>query len=106
MIKLSTKHEPLTVSYESSSDLKPAHRLIVPILDPETDLTTVIHRVWELANATGSDVKFIGLCNESIQELVFRRTLVTIAAMMNDDHVYADSEIVFGRDWVSALKSR
>jgi len=106
MIKLNLKHQPLTVSYAPQSDPKPAHRLIVPIPSPEADLNAVAHRVWELANATGVDVKFLGLCNDATQEPSLRRMLVTITAMVNDDNVYAESEVIYGKDWVAAIKSR
>src|SRR5215216_1615877 len=106
MIKLNLKHQPLTVSYAPQSDPRPAHRLMVPIPNPEADLNAVAHRVWELASATGADVKFLGLCNDATQEPSLRRMLVTITAMVNDDNVYAESEVIYGRDWVGAIKSR
>src|SRR6266498_1658984 len=106
MIKFNTKQEPISVSYPSLMDPKPARRLIVPIQDPEADLNAVTRRLWELANALGADIKFIGLCNDMTQELSLRRTLTTICAMVNDDNVYAESEIIRGADSVNAVRSR
>ena len=105
MIKLNTQNQPLTVSYASEPELKSARRLIVPIQDAETDLSAVAHRVWELASAMGVSIKFIGLCYDMTQELRLRRTLTTLDAMVNDGNVHAESEIIRGRDLVSALKS-
>ncbi len=106
MIKLNLKHQPLTVSYAPQSELRPARRFMVPIPNADADLVAVARRVWELANATGADVKFLGLCNNATQEPSLRRMLVTVTAMVNDDNVYAESEVIYGRDWVEAIKSR
>ncbi len=105
MIKFNTKQEPMSVSYPSLLDPETARRLIVPIQDPETDLTDVTHRIWELANAMGADIKFIGLCRDMREELTLRRTLATICAMVNNDGVYAESEIIRGGDFVNAVRS-
>jgi hypothetical protein len=106
MIKFNTQHQPLNASYGAARDLKNAQRLIVPIQDPEADLNPVARRVWELASATGADIKFIGFCNDSTKELSLRRTLTTLSAMVNDEHVCAEFELVSGRDFLGALKSR
>lgn len=106
MTKLNYEHQPLTLSVASQPDLEPARRFIVPVTCPEADLTAVTQRVWQLASATGGQVKFIGLCNDPAQEPSLRRTLVTMSAMMNYGNVSADVEIVIGRDWVENVKSR
>ena len=106
MIKLNTRHQPLTISYPAPEEFESARRLIVPIPGPDVDITTVVHRVWELANATGARIKFIGLCNDTEQEPGVRRALVTLSAMVNCGSLSADTEIIFGRNWVDNLKSR
>ena len=105
MIKLNFNYQPSTLSQISSLDLELARRLVVVVHDPEADLTSVTRRVWELAHATGAKVRFLGLCNDEAQEMVLRRTLVTASALMNSGNVSANSEIVVGKDWVSAVRS-
>src|SRR5215211_1042633 len=105
MIKHNTKHESSTVSYESSLHPKPARRLIVPILNPDADPSAVAHRVWELANGMGVSIKFIGLCNDAHQELSLRRMLTILSAMVNDENVCAEFEIIRSGNLVSALRS-
>jgi hypothetical protein len=78
--------------------------ILVPCLD--ADLTLVTRRVWELADATGAHIKFLGLCNDTVQEPAVRRTLVTMSAMVNYDNVSADAEVIVGRDWLGAVKTR
>lgn len=104
MLKLSK--QPITIYNASQSDLEPVRRFVVPVTNPDVDLTAIARRVWELANATGSRVQFIGLCEDARQELGLRRTLATISAMVNDGNVFAESEIVSGRGWINSLQSR
>ena len=88
------------------SALEPARRLIILVPGLEADLTEVTRRVWELADATGAHIKFLGLCNDVMQEPSLRRTLVTMSAMVNYDNVSAETEVIVGRDWLGAVKSR
>jgi hypothetical protein len=86
--------------------LEPTRRFIVLVPCLESDLTAVTQRVWELANATGAHVKFLGLCNDAAQEPGLRRRLVTMSAIVNYGRVSAESEVEVGSDWVDAVKSR
>jgi hypothetical protein len=100
---------PRPVSILSSvadQQLEPTRRFIVLVPCLETDLTAVTQRVWELANATGAHVKFLGLCNDAAQEPGLRRRLVTMSAIVNYGSVSAESEVEVGSDWVEAVKSR
>ena len=106
MINLNLKHEPLTLAHVSPSDLGPECRLIVLVPGPEADLTPVTRRVWELAHATGAQVRFLGLCNDAEQEPALRRILVTASALMNSGSVSADLEIIVGKDWLGAVRAR
>jgi hypothetical protein len=104
MLKLSKP--PIAIYNASQPDPEPARRFVVPVTNPEADLTAVSKRVWELANASGSRVQFVGLCSDAARELEFRRLLATITAMVNYGSVSADSEIVMGKDWVKGIQSR
>jgi len=107
MIKLASTKQPSIVVYNvSQSDPETGRRFIVPVTNPEADLTSITQRVWELANATGARILFLGLCNDAMQELSLRRALATTSAMVNDGHVSAEFEILFGRNWVEEVKSR
>ena len=106
MINIKQQQQALPVSIASKVELEPAHRLLVLVPCLEADLTAVTHRVWEIANAAGVHVKFIGLCTDAAEESGLRRRLVTMSAMLNDGRVTADAEILSGRDWVEAVRSR
>ena len=106
MNKLTYEHQSLALPIASQSDLEPARRLIVLVPSLEVDLTAVTHRVWELANATGAHIKFLSLCNDTVQEPSLRRRLTTMSESVNDGNVSAEAEVIFGRNWVDAVKSR
>lgn len=105
MIKLDSSSLPLTMSIASLSGPGPAHRLIVLIPDVETDYTSAVHRVWELADALGSRVLFLGLCKDAADEPRFRRQLITMSAMLEDGKLYAEARVEIGSNWVNAVKS-
>lgn len=106
MTKLNYEHQPLTIPIASQSDPEPARRLIVLVPSQEVDLTAVTHRVWELAIATGTHIKFLSLCSDALQEPSLRRKLATMSAIVKDGNVCVEAEVVFGRNWVEAVKSR
>ena len=102
MIKIDLNSTTLTVPTVSQSDLESVRRFIVLVPPIEADFTLVTRRIWELADAMGAHVLFIGLCNDATQEPGLRRELVTMSAMVNYGKVSAEIEILFGRDWVEA----
>jgi len=112
MTILNHEHQSLTIPIASQSELpqhlgqqtEPTRRLIVLVPNLEADFTVITQRVWELANATGACIKFISLCNDATQEPSLRRRLATMSAIVKDDQVSAESEIISGRDWVEAVK--
>ena len=106
MLKLNnTKQPSLIVFSASQADLETGRRFIVPVTNPEADLTPIARRVWELANATGSRVQFLGLCSDAMHEPALRRALATVSAVMNYGKVSAESTIVLGRNWLENLRS-
>jgi len=82
-----------------------ARRLIVLIPDAESDYTPIVHRIWELGNALGCCVQFLGLCKDAAEELSLRRQLVTISALAQNGNVPAEIRIESGTDWVRAIKA-
>jgi hypothetical protein len=106
MTKLNYEHQALTIPSTSQSDPEPARRLIVLVPSLEVDLNAVTRRVWELASATGARIKFLSLCSDRLEEPSLRRRLATLSALVKDDKVFAEAEVIFGRNWVEAVKSR
>ena len=82
----------------------PGSRLIVLIPAGGSAYITEPRRIWELANATGMSVQFLGLCNDTEQALVLRRELVTLSALVRFGRVTTDIKIEFGKDWLNAVK--
>ncbi len=63
------------------TSLEPARRLIV-LIPADSDYQAATRRIWELANAMGSRVQFLGLCRDAAQEPNLRRGLVTMSALL------------------------
>lgn len=103
---LNQKREALNASIFPTAETAGTHRLLVLIPDAEFDLALVASRAWEIAKAGGVQVRFLGLCEDVLQESSLRRKLITMSAMLNDGGVRADMEIIAGSDWVGAVRSR
>jgi hypothetical protein len=96
---------PSSTSYPASlSGYEPARRLIVLVPDLESDYIPAIHRIWELANAQHAQIQFLGLCQDTRQELNLRRVLATMSAMVQDGKVSTEAKVEIGRNWVDILK--
>ena len=106
MNKRDYKHQPVSLAFASPLDFEPACRLIVLVPCLEADLTPIMRRVWELANVTGAHVQILGLCQDEALEPSLRRRLITMSAIVNYGNVSAESEVAFGNNWVTAVKSR
>jgi hypothetical protein len=106
MIHVNEKYQASALPSSLSGDIQPARRLIVPILTSDADITGITQKVWELANSTQSDIKFIGICNDSTQESSLRRTLATMSAMVNYDSVSSETKIIYDRDWLNSIKNQ
>jgi hypothetical protein len=76
----------------------------VPQVD--ADLAPLGRRVWELANAAGADVKFLGLCDHADEEPGLRRRLAALSAMVSMGEVSTEAEVVVGGSWVGTVKWR
>ncbi|MFZ5908870.1 MAG: hypothetical protein ACOYYU_02505 [Chloroflexota bacterium] len=105
MSRLDTVQTPVTFSLAPFPGTEPARRLIVLIPNAETDYTAVVSRVWELANALGSRVQFLGLCRDAAEEPSLRRQLVTISALAQNGNIPSEVRIETGTDWVTAIEA-
>lgn len=90
----------------STLSLEPANWLIVLVPGIEADLTTATQRIWELANAGNRRIRFIGLYENSVQELILRRQLAGMSAMVSNSGIYAETETISGNDWTEVVRTR
>ncbi len=79
-------------------------RLLVLVSESEMDTASAARRIWELANAFGSRVQFLGLCADAAQESALRRQLVSLSAMVKDGKISTEVSVEFGSNWVEAVK--
>lgn len=113
MNKLDSKPPSMTFSIASHLDpltgsgQRPerSRRLIVLVPESEADTAEAARKIWELANALGSRVKFLGLCKDAAREPSLRRQIVTLSALVRDGNVSVDSKIEFGSNWLKVVKS-
>jgi len=113
MNKLDAKHQNTSfakaaashanASNSLSTSLEHARRLIVLVPD-DSDHSEMTRRIWELANATGTRVQFLGVCKDAAQEPSLRRGLVTMAALVQDGRVSTEAKVEIGTNWVDAVK--
>jgi hypothetical protein len=78
--------------------------VLVPRFD--FNLPAFAQRVWGLANATSSNILFLSLFNEAGEESPLRRELATLSAMVKDDKVSVETQVLFGKDWVQVVRVR
>lgn len=105
MSRLDMVHPPAAVFPVSLLESHTGRRLIVLVPDAESDYTPVVQRVWELANAIGGRVQFLGLCKDAAKEPYLRRQLVTMSALAQNGNLPAEVRIESGADWVAAIKT-
>lgn len=74
-------------------------RLIVLVPDSDADISNAARKVWELAEALGGRVQFLGLCKDKEREPSLRRRMVTLSSLVG-----GESKIEFGGDWLNFVK--
>lgn len=94
----------LTLPSASLLDSEPVRRLLVLIPDAEFDATAVLQRIWEVANAGGARIRFLGLCKDIVQESSLRRRLVNMSALIQDNRISAEVKVEIGTNWIDALR--
>jgi hypothetical protein len=90
-----------------SSYLEHGHdrRLIVLVPESDADVSSVARKIWELANALGSRVQFLGLCKDESREPTLRRRIIALSSMVGDGSISVESKIEFGSNWLDFVKS-
>lgn len=104
MNKLDSIPSTLTLSPASHFDSGPVRRLIVLVPDSEADTANAARMIWELANAFGCHVQFLGLCKDATQEPSLRRQLVTLSAMVQDGNLFTDVKVEIGHNWLDVVR--
>ncbi len=104
MTKIETIPSSLTSAPAVLSELELDQRLIVLVPDPQADTLPMLHRIWELANARHAHVLFLGLCTDFKQESSLRRSLITMAAIVQDVHVHAEAKVEMETNWLDSVK--
>ncbi len=85
-------------------DSMPGSRLLVLVPDGGSEYIARTRQLWELANATGMNIQFIGLCNNTEQAPSLRRELVTLSALIHFGRVTADVKIESGKNWLDVVR--
>jgi hypothetical protein len=102
MNDLNVKSLTLTPSY---SEAERDGRLIVLVPESDADISSAARKIWELANALGSRVEFLGLCKDKTREPSLRRQIIAMSTMVGGS-VSVESKIEFGGDWLDFVKSQ
>jgi hypothetical protein len=105
MNKLDVNNPALTLSPAFYSDPGSARRLIVLVPESEADTSGAARKIWELANALGSRVQFLGLCKDEEREPSLRRQIIAMSTLVGGDSVPVESKIEFGGNWLDVVKS-
>jgi hypothetical protein len=105
MNKLDLNSAVFTLSPPSHSELESGHRLIVLVPESEADISSAARKIWELANALGSRVQFLGLCKDEAREPTLRRQIIALSSMVSGGSISVESKIEFGNNWLDFVKS-
>src|SRR5262245_5359314 len=103
MNQINTTPSILTLPPASLAKLEAAQRLIVLVPDLEVDFMPAMRRIQALANAQQAHVLLYSLCRNSRQEPSVRRRLITMSAMLQNNHLLADVEVEVGTNWMTAV---
>lgn len=106
MKEITSNRQTLLISMNHEPETAAVQRLLVLIPDMDADLTPVASRAWEIARESGARVKFISLFEDTEREPGLRRKLATLSALVTDGRVRGEAEVMRGRDWVGAVRSR
>jgi hypothetical protein len=105
MNKLDANSPIFTLSPPSYSEPEPGHRLIVLVSESEAEIAGAARKIWELANAFGSRIQFLGLCRDQAYEPSLRRQIIALSTMVGDGRLAVESKIEFGGDWLDVVQS-
>jgi hypothetical protein len=106
MNKLEANSPIFTLSPLSYAEVHTGQRsLIVLVPEAETDIAGMARKVWELANALGSRVEFLGLCKDETHEPALRRQMIALSTMVEDGRLSVEWKIGYGSNWLDLVKA-
>jgi hypothetical protein len=105
MNNLDVNPTAFTLSPPAHSEPGSGHSLIVLVPESEADISSAARKIWELANALGSRVQFLGLCKDEAREPSLRRQMIALSSMVGGGDVSVESKIEFGGNWLDFVKS-
>lgn len=104
MNRLNTSSSTLIYSAAAPFDPGPVRRLIV-LIPTDSDYTSTMGRISDLAITFHAQVLFLGLCKDATDELSLRRELVTLSALLEGPRVYAEARVEMRTNWVDIVRS-
>jgi len=93
------------VSPPAYSASEVGRRLLVLVPESDADVSSVARKIWELANALGSRVQFLGLCKDESREPTLKRQIIAMSSMVSGGSISVESKIEFGNNWLDFVKS-
>jgi hypothetical protein len=106
MNNLDVNSPAFTLTPSSYSEPQRDGRLIVLVPESDADISSAARKIWELANALGSRVQFLGLCKDKTREPSLRRQIIAMSTMVGGGSVSVESKIEFGSNWLDFVKSQ
>jgi len=88
----------------SGIDFSDVRRLVVLIPDLEVDEATLSRKIYALAQDHKLDVLLVSLVDDPGNEFHALRRITSIAAIIRDAWVHVETQVVFGHNWLKALK--
>lgn len=104
MDKLNTSSSALIYSADCHFGPGPIRRLLV-LIPMDSDYTATMSRISDLAITFHAHVLLLGLCKDAADELSLHRELSTLAALLQDTLVYAETKVEIRVNWVDLVKS-
>jgi hypothetical protein len=102
---LDTKYSISNLFPASLSDLKSGRRLLVLFPPFDINLPAFAQRVWELAKATGLHILLLAQFDEAQKESKLRRDVITLSAMLKNENILVESNVLFGRDLIHLIRN-
>lgn len=100
-------HSPaFSLTRPAQLEAESRRRLIILVPESDADLSSAAQKIWELANALGSRVQFLGLCKDKTREPSLRRQMIAMSTMVGGGSVSVESKIEFGNNWLDFVKSQ
>src|SRR5512140_3862872 len=98
MIKFGTNPILLTSPARTYKDLESTRHLIV-LIPAHMDFNAAAQRIWALAQAGGMQIRLLGLSKDAAEGSRLRRSLITMASLLQDGRTCAEATVEAGTNW-------